>query len=83
MMPTMDGFAVLERLSADPALRSLPVVVLTAMTLTPADEQRLMRGAELVLKKSTVTSEALLEELKRIVTSDLLRNKRRMSGDFS
>ena len=30
MMPVLDGFAVLARLKADPALRAIPVIMLTA-----------------------------------------------------
>lgn len=30
MMPVLDGFSVLGRLKADPALRSIPVIMLTA-----------------------------------------------------
>jgi DNA-binding response OmpR family regulator len=30
MMPVLDGFAVLGRLKADPALRAIPVIMLTA-----------------------------------------------------
>ena len=36
MMPVMDGLLALERIRADPAWRSIPVVVMTAATL-PAD----------------------------------------------
>ncbi|HEY9722464.1 MAG TPA: response regulator [Oscillatoriaceae cyanobacterium] len=66
-MPELDGFAVLDRLASDPALRALPVVVLTAMALTPEDEARLMQGAQMVLNKAEMTPDALLEQLKRVL----------------
>ncbi|MNS79678.1 Signal transduction histidine-protein kinase BarA [compost metagenome] len=63
MMPELDGFAVLEHLSADPALRTLPVVVLTALALSAEDEARLTRGAQLVLSKAETTTETLMGDL--------------------
>jgi CheY-like chemotaxis protein len=38
-MPDMDGFDVFEQLQADPATRSIPVVLLTAKVL-PSDRRR-------------------------------------------
>ena len=43
MMPVMDGFAVLERLKADPATRDIPVVVISAMN----DLASIVRGISL------------------------------------
>jgi signal transduction histidine kinase/CheY-like chemotaxis protein len=63
MMPELDGFAVLEHLSADPELRTLPVVVLTALALSSEDEAQLKRGAQLVLSKAETTTEALMGDL--------------------
>jgi CheY-like chemotaxis protein len=63
MMPELDGFAVLEHLAADPALRTLPVVVLTALALSPEDEQRLKAGSQLVLSKAALSTDALLDDL--------------------
>jgi CheY-like chemotaxis protein len=40
-MPGLDGFAVVERLKADPATADIPVVVLTAKDMTPDDRRRL------------------------------------------
>ena len=41
LMPGVDGFAVVERLRADPATAGIPIVVLTSKTMTAADKQRL------------------------------------------
>lgn len=51
MMPVLDGFGVLAAMRADPLLASIPVVVLTAKTLTDAERQFLTRTAVRVLQK--------------------------------
>lgn len=51
MMPVLDGFGVLAAMRADPMLRGIPVVVLTAKTLTDAERQFLSRTAARVLQK--------------------------------
>jgi CheY-like chemotaxis protein len=50
-MPVLDGFGVLATMRADPLLSSIPVVVLTAKTLTDAERQFLTRSAVRVLQK--------------------------------
>jgi CheY-like chemotaxis protein len=51
MMPVLDGFGVLATLRADPLLARIPVVVLTAKSLTEAERQFLSRSAVRVLQK--------------------------------
>ena len=51
MMPVLDGFGVLATIRADPLLSALPVVVLTAKSLTEAERQFLSRSAVRVLQK--------------------------------
>jgi CheY-like chemotaxis protein len=70
-MPDLDGFQVLERLAQEPDLRALPVVVLTAMTLTPDDEARLKQGAQLVLSKAATSPETLLGDLQGLLRGRL------------
>jgi CheY-like chemotaxis protein len=41
MMPKVDGFAVVERLRADPDTANIPIVVLTAKSMTPTEKDRL------------------------------------------
>ena len=45
MMPGLDGYAVLERLRADPATRNLPVLFLTAAADHQQEERALAAGA--------------------------------------
>jgi CheY-like chemotaxis protein len=51
MMPVLDGFGVLAAMRADALLSGIPVVVLTAKTLTEAERQFLSRTAVRVLQK--------------------------------
>ena len=51
MMPVLDGFGVLAAMRSDPLLATIPVVVLTAKTLTDAERQFLTRTAVRVLQK--------------------------------
>jgi signal transduction histidine kinase len=51
MMPVLDGFGVLAAMRADIMLAGIPVVVLTAKTLTEAERQFLARTAVKVLQK--------------------------------
>ena len=41
MMPEMDGFSVLEQLQSNPDTADIPVIVVTAKELTPAEKERL------------------------------------------
>ena len=59
MMPRMDGFEVIARLRDDPKLSTIPVVVLTAMELSPADRRRFSAGVASVLSKTQPTSTVL------------------------
>ncbi len=67
MMPEMDGFMVVEALKGDPATRSIPIIVLTAKSLTEEDRQRLNGRIEALLQKVGVDPEALLAEVVEVV----------------
>jgi signal transduction histidine kinase len=51
MMPVLDGFGVLAAMRADPTMCAIPVVVLTAKSLTEKERQFLSRTAARVLQK--------------------------------
>jgi CheY-like chemotaxis protein len=64
LMPEPDGFEVLYRIRKDPALSSLPVIVLTAKDLTPADHERLNGSAQRILRKGADMTRLVREVLK-------------------
>jgi PAS domain S-box-containing protein len=67
MMPEMDGFEFLVHLRKNEALRAVPVVVVTAATLTEADRARLNGGVERVLQRSDFQTDDLLAEVRALV----------------
>lgn len=64
-LPDLNGFNLLETLRADPALRDLPVVILTGGSLD--DEQRLQLAAfaQAMLQKGLFREEDLLKTLQK------------------
>jgi PAS domain S-box-containing protein len=69
MMPEMDGFEFLEAIRAEPAWRSIPVIVITAKVLTETDRTRLNGGVEAIVQKGGRGVEALLGEIGEIVAA--------------
>ena len=66
-MPGMDGFALLERLRADPELRSVPSVLVTSRQ-APEDRARgLEAGARAYIVKSEFDQVTLLERIRALV----------------
>jgi threonine synthase len=63
MMPEMDGFAVLEALKRNEALRDIPVIVITAKELTLQERQRLAGQADSLLQKGSFTDLDMLDEV--------------------
>ena len=57
MMPELDGFGFVERLRAEPAWRTIPVLVITAKDLTPEERLRLNGWVEQVLQKGAYSRE--------------------------
>jgi signal transduction histidine kinase/DNA-binding response OmpR family regulator len=61
MMPEMDGFEFLRQFRQNPKWRQLPVVVVTAKELTPADRERLNGQVSRILQKGPYAKDELLE----------------------
>jgi len=66
LMPGMNGFEVLEALQADVRLSAIPVIVLTAKDVTPAERELLNEHIQGLVRKSALTPQSLLAELRRL-----------------
>ena len=64
MMPEMDGFQFIAAKRARPEWQAIPIVIVTAMELTPEELQRLKGSVQHVLQKGAYTRDQLLEEVR-------------------
>jgi CheY-like chemotaxis protein len=51
MMPAVDGYEVLEELRDDPVIEEVPILVLTAVTLSRERDRCISEGADAVMTK--------------------------------
>ena len=79
LMPDTDGFEVVDLLRSDPQTASVPVVVLTAKTLTAHDRALLDGRIEFVTSKSAVDLGLLAVRLAQ-VTAGPVRSRGREAG---
>ena len=63
-MPEIDGFTLLDQLKSDPETAHIPVMALSAMTLSRADKERLLEGRiESVWTKGSYATEDLVQHV--------------------
>jgi len=68
-LPGLDGFAVLERLRADPATASIPIVALTAQAMVGDREQALEAGFSGYIPKP-IDTRTLADSVRRLLEAD-------------
>ena len=69
LMPNMDGFTVIEHLQQDPQFRLIPVIVLTAKSLTGAEQALLEQSVVKVVQKLGLDQSAFIQELRNALAS--------------
>ncbi len=67
MMPDLSGFDVVEALRAEEATREIPIMVLTAKTLTEADKQALNGQVAAIFQRNSMAGTELTAWLRGIV----------------
>jgi CheY-like chemotaxis protein len=71
MMPEVDGFDVLEHLRSRHRLQQIPVIVVTAKSLTPEERLFLQGATRRVIEKTGFNRDELLEAVRDRVTEAL------------
>lgn len=71
MMPELDGMGVLAAMQEDEHLRGIPVIVLTAQSLTQKDMAQLNQSVAAVLHKGLFSADETLDHIKQT----LMRNR--------
>ena len=77
-MPGMSGLEVLEQLKADPETRGIPAIIYTSREITEDERKRLQSGAAAIVRKSSGSREAAMDEVRSALTrvrADQLRRK--------
>jgi CheY-like chemotaxis protein/anti-sigma regulatory factor (Ser/Thr protein kinase) len=69
MMPEMDGLQFLSEMRANPEWEKIPVIAVTAKTLTDSDKKQLSEQAQRVLLKGDYPTADLAEQINTIITS--------------
>lgn len=69
MMPEMDGIQFVERLRVNEMYRSIPVLVVTAKEITPADRQRLSGGVQAIMQKGAVDLSEVVSQTKALLNA--------------
>jgi PAS domain S-box-containing protein len=69
VMPEMDGFEVLEHMKHDDALKEIPVIILTAKSLTEEDVALLKREAQALFQKDGAWKEGLMATLGKVISN--------------
>ncbi len=72
LMPDMNGFDLLASLRRDPGTHNLPVIVLTAKTLSTAEQAELAQLAQCVISKTSLRRDRLLAEIHRLRQANLV-----------
>jgi HAMP domain-containing protein/signal transduction histidine kinase/DNA-binding response OmpR family regulator len=61
-LPDMSGYALLEKIQAEPGLREVPIVVFTGKELNPEEERQLRTMAKSIVLKDVQSPDRLFDE---------------------
>ncbi|MFN3308189.1 MAG: pyridoxal-phosphate dependent enzyme [Anaerolineales bacterium] len=70
MMPSLDGFGLVEELKLDPRTKHIPVVVVSAKDMTPEERARLNGYIEAVYQKSNIPVRKLVDEMLQVIEEE-------------
>lgn len=65
MMPGLDGFGLVEKIKADPKLKDIPIIVITAKELSLIERERLDGKIKALLQKGSFMDSDLLSDIRQ------------------
>ena len=75
MMPEMDGFELVHRLGKTEKFSSIPVIILTAKTITNRDRQKLHGGVSKIFEKGSYQRAVLFDEVSNLLDEAIARKQ--------
>lgn len=69
MMPEMDGFTFIKEIRKEDVWKNVPVIVITAKTITSEDRQKLNGNVEAIIQKGSMDHKALMMEIESFIAS--------------
>ena len=75
MMPEMDGFELVHRLKKSEKFSSIPIVILTAKTITNQDRQKLHGGVSKIFEKGSYQRSVLFDEVSNLLDEAIARKQ--------
>ena len=76
MMPEMDGFELVHRLKQNERWKSIPVIILTAKTITAQDRQQFEGGVNKIFEKGSYQRSMLLDEVMTLLDLAIARQNK-------
>jgi signal transduction histidine kinase/CheY-like chemotaxis protein len=77
VMPEVDGFAVVERLRANPVTAAIPIIILTSKSLTPDEKERLNGKVAYLARKGEFSRAAFVELVRGLMDPQMNTDERR------
>lgn len=81
MMPKMDGFELVHRLRQDEQWRSIPVIILTAKSITKEDRQKLNGEVSKIFEKGSYQRSVLFKEVSNLLEEAISRHKNQVDPE--
>jgi threonine synthase len=69
-MPGIDGFGLVEELKLDPRTKNIPIVVVSAKDITPAERKRLNGHIEAVYQKGSLPPRKFVEQVVQVIEEE-------------
>ncbi|MBE9044250.1 response regulator [Pleurocapsales cyanobacterium LEGE 10410] len=81
MMPEMDGFELVYHLRQNEQWRSIPVIILTAKSITVEERQKLNGEVSKIFEKGSYQRSVLFDEVSRLLDEAIARQQNRLDSE--